>query len=533
MADETPTPDTETLETTQVEDAAERDPAAADAVKAQSLTERGVLQEEADADLNAALKDFRKKVREGGYDFEGVDEDFPEKDPVFKEIYEGLRAILTANMIKAPKKLTKAWMAEACTFIASEIGYWNGHSGSMTSADVKVALKALAEGTPGKAGPGPGDFEKWIETSTLVSEYRNWRTQQQGAEVAEKLAPDKKSLTDAIAKFKTDYPTLVTLGRVVADLKPAEEHLQAANTPDLLATSRDEVGVVGDLLKQIKPIHDEALSLENRLAVVSADIVPPALLQKVRDLRAKVEADDGGDLPELERQLNAPELKKEIADVEAKAKKAIETADAAANKPEEEDVPTIDWFRGLVDKMPDGPLKTTLAKFLGTVTTAVVAMAGWPLIGDKVRGGFISNTMLAEKGDKKAIVAIAVEGEFTKFGLSHRLANDLGNMKTDAVLTAIKEEPEDISKDPKVLEKLAWLGQQIENQGGAKCERSLFDFMNPNGSDWGKGIPVKYKKVDATVVANPPPAPPVAPNLPPPLVASAGRTAAPSQTAQG
>ena len=131
------------------------------------------------------------------------------------------------------------------------------------------------------------------------------------------------------------------------------------------------------------------------------------------------------------------------------------------------------------------PILTMVAAFLVSIG---VGMSKIPWVGGKIRGTFISNKLLAEKGDELAVKAIKTERLFRKYGFPRAFANELGEIPTVEAIKVLNQKAAEIkpaeitdeaAKKTAEADKLKFtnLAQALTQQGGDKNQQSLFEFV--------------------------------------------------------
>lgn len=429
--------------------------------------------------VQEAVQTFIDKVKEGGkFDFKGEHDsaDELEQNSAFKRIITELEKFLKENAEKnpdAPKQYFSAWMDATTKFLRDEIKSYDWSLGAMEIDQAEATIDSLKD--PNKTGPrtetpGIGSFEEWFGTN-YPAEYKNWITgKEQKKEAAESLSNKKEELIkragDLEQKFSqmTSTPEIEKNKQELADLKT-----KIPGASDLAALAVYETILVA--------LEGSKIEYEKQAAE-----------------KAKAEA-----TAEKERQEQAAKA--------AEAKKA--EAEAALDAQEEQDAPIADKLLNFAKRLPeDSPFKSLLTTIAGALVSIGAGMANWPLIGPKIRGTFISNKLLDEKGDKVAKEAIKTERLFRKYGLDRVMANELGAIPASETIKVLVQEaakikPEEISDetDKKTAQgkkdRITNLVNLLKEHGGENYQKTLFEFVSEKNLE--------------TSVAQTPTAPPTAP----------------------
>lgn len=407
-----------------------------------------------------SLQRFINLIKErDNFDFAGEHDsaDELEQNSAFQTIVAGLKTFFEENAKKtpdAPPRYFSTWMTKSCEFFTGEIEDYDDSSGAMGIMEAEATLEALKDinkTAPRTEIPGIGSFEDWFSTA-YPAEYQNWTSEKENAQQsAESLKNKKTELNErAVAleqKFSqmTSTPEIEKNKQELADLKT-----KIPGAPDLATLAAYETIVVA--------LEGSKIEYEKQAAE-----------------KAKTEADT-----EKEKQEQAAKT--------AEVKKAEE--EAVLDAEEEQDAPIADKLLNFAKRLPeDSKFKSILTTIAGFLVSIGAGMASWPLIGAKIRGTFISNKLLAEKGDITAKKALKTERLFRKYGFSRILANELGGIPTAEAIKTLNQQaaqikPETITdeaeKKTAEAQKLKFtnLIQVLNDNGGNGNQQSLFDFVD-------------------------------------------------------
>ena len=146
---------------------------------------------------------------------------------------------------------------------------------------------------------------------------------------------------------------------------------------------------------------------------------------------------------EAEQKATAEKQKQEQDAKAAEEKKTEE--EAALEAEEEQDAPMADKLLNFAKRLPeDSKLKPILTMVAAFLVSIGVGMSKIPWVGGKIRGTFISNKLLAEKGDELAVKAIKTERLFRKYGFPRAFANELGEIPTVEAIKVLNQKAAEI-----------------------------------------------------------------------------------------
>ncbi|MBI4994654.1 hypothetical protein HZC21_03350 [Candidatus Peregrinibacteria bacterium] len=456
--------------------------------------------------IDNSLQRFVNLIKEhDDFDFAGEHDsaDELEQNSAFNTIINSLKTFFEENAKKtadAPLQYFSTWMNKSCEFLTNEIEDYDDSSGAMGIVEAEAAIKALQDQNAIASRtevPGIGPFKEWFE-ATHPDEYQNWLTEkEQKQEVSKSLSSKKEDL----AKRANDLE---------------QKLLQMASTAEIEKNKKE----LTDLKIKIPDAPDLATAAAYETILVALEGSAVAYEKQAAE-KAKKEAEQ------------ATEQEKQKQEQEAKeAAQRAKEEETLLESEEEREAPIVDKLLNFTNRLPENsklkPILTIIAAFL---TSIGVGMAKWPWIGEKLRGTFISNKLLAEKGDETAKLALKTEHLFRKYGLPRALANELGGVATKEAVKVLRQKaaeikPEDISDEVErktaEAEKMKFtnLADALTQRNGDKSDQSLFEFAA--SKEW---------ETPAVAVAPQAPAPAAAPQQPtvaPAVVPAAAPAAAPT-----
>lgn len=408
-----------------------------------------------------SLQRFVNLIKErDDFDFAGEHDsaDELEQNAAFNTVIAGLKTFFEENAAKtpdAPMQYFSAWMNAAAKFITNEIEDYDDSTGAMGIVEAEITLDALKN--PNKTGPrtetpGIGPFEEWFK-SNYAAEYDAWQAEKETSKQnAESLAVAKEKLIKRIEVLEAKIAPLQTL--------PENVKKDLVDLKNRIPNASDENFVNGL----------ESIFLKLEASVIAHE----------KQLAEKTKA--GVEQKALEEKQKQEQEAKE-------AQQRAEEEEARLDAEEASEAPTVDKLLQFTAQLPeDSKLKPILKTIAALLVSIGVGIAKLPWIGNKLRGSFISNKLLAEQGDETAKLALKTERLFRKFGLPRALANELGGVATKEAVKVLRKQaaeikPEEISdeaeKKSAEAEKIKFtnLAAALTERGGDKNEQSLFEFV--------------------------------------------------------
>lgn len=404
-----------------------------------------------------SLQRFVNLIKErDDFDFAGEHDSAEEleQNAAFQTIISGLKTFFEENAQKtpnAPMQYFSAWMNAAAEFMTNEIEDYDDSTGAMGIIEAEATIETLKD--LNKTGPrteisGIGQFEEWFK-SNYAAEYDVWQFEKETS----------KQKTESLAVKRQELMKRVEdLEKRISNSQNVEEHVKK----DL-----------ADLKQRIPNANDEN-SISGFETVLIALEGSVTAYEKQTAEKVKTDTEQA-----------AKKQEQEAKETEEKAAEEQARLDAE----EESAAPTVDKLLRFTAQLPeDSKLKPILKTIAALLVSIGVGIAKLPWIGNKLRGSFISNKLLAEQGDETAKLALKTERVFRKFGLSRALANELGGVATKEAVKALQKQaaeikPEDISdeaeKKSAEAEKIKFtnLAEALTQRGGDKSEQSLFEFV--------------------------------------------------------
>lgn len=553
---------------------------AREAVQATSQAEREPLKQELQNEISAAMSRFTSLVRSGKFDFpepfNSAEE--VEKNDAFCAAHAGLQKFLEetaaseAASVPELKNARMDFLKAATDFMVAEIASYAGTTwGEMGINEVEQTLSILR--THGKEGKskqkGIGNFEKWVEAhEKYKTDYAAWHAGRERYQTQKRATAESKPEAKAeLERTRIALGDTAELPGIKSRLEQIKRDIDSADTPEKVKTASAGLAALVALKGLIDAAHSKAEPLMIKSRELK-DVIPASVdaeMQRLNELLRN--ATNETDVANYEQALTAlearfsaleplrPYLGEAAAEIPEQTRNAIFEAVRKEQKTPEQalqelqrykqaaqtagavehesgkDAPFFDQALEWVDKMKEGRWKKALGGIVIAAATLFAALAKLPWIGEKIRGSFISNRLLAKRfNDKEAARALRVEMEFKKFGLPASLVADMGGVATKEVITAIRDPDKlkKISGDTATQQKLAHLASQLEDKGGALSDQLLVEFMDPEtNTNW---LGITYRPSAATV-AEAPAAPAAAPTAAAPAVLPAAPAASPATPA--